>query len=165
MRILRVLLPLLLIATFAYGADKIVGKITAIDADRGVVEVAGVKINAENAGIEDEMDRRITLDELKIGDYIDAEGDFEVDAYLIAMEIEKTARVYDVIEGRIEKVDLAGRILIVSGVTVKIDKDAVLEDTEDRIITLDKFAPHYDVECKGKWTGTREFTAAKAELD
>ncbi len=146
-------------------ADEIKGKITAIDAAGGIIEVSGVKILAEKAKIENFDDRPYKISELKVGDIVEVEGVFSGAGEMTATEIERKVNKHDYIEGRLEKVDITARTLLVGGVTVNVLKGAKLEGDDDKDISLKDLAIGYKVECDGAWTGFQEFSAIKIEMD
>ena len=69
------------------------------------------------------------------------------------------------IEGKLEKVDSGTRTLLISGVTVNVSEDARIEGEDDKAISLEDLVVGYPVECKGTWTGFKEFSASRVELD
>jgi hypothetical protein len=146
-------------------ADEIKGKITAIYAEGGTIEVSGVKIIAKKATIKNLVGMRCEISELKVGDRVEIDGVFSGPGEMLAAEIEREAFKHDQIEGKLEKVDGGTRTLLISGVTVNVSKDARIEGKDDKVISLKDLAVGYQVECKGTWTGSKEFSASKIELD
>ena len=146
-------------------ADEIKGKITAVDAESGTIEVSGVKIIAKKATIKNLVDMHCEISELKVGDRVEIDGAFSGPGEMLATEIEREAFERDHIEGKLEKVDSGTRTLLISGVTVNVSKNARIEGKDDKVISLKDLAVGYPVECKGTWTGSKEFSASKVELD
>jgi len=146
-------------------ADEIKGKITAVDAEGGTIEISGVKIMAKKATIKNLVGMRCEISELKVGDRVEVDGAFSGPGQMLATEIEKKAFKRDQIEGKLEKVDSGTRTLLISGATVNVSKDARIEGEDDKVISLKDLAVGYPVECKGAWTGSKEFSASKVELD
>ena len=146
-------------------ADEIKGKITTIYAEGGTIEVSGVKIIAKKATIKNLVGMRCEISELKVGDRVEIDGVFSWPGEMLAAEIERKAFKHDQIEGKLEKVDSGTRTLLISGVTVNVSKDARIEGKDDKVISLKNLAVGYPVECKGTWTGSKEFSASKVELD
>lgn len=154
----------LLLAT-ANADDEIHGKITAIDAAGGAIEVSGVKIIAKNAKIENLNDAICALADLKVGDSVEVDGIFTGPGEMTASKIEQEGVVQDKVEGRLEAVDSAARTLTISGIKVKVPAGAFLEGKKDMPITLEQLTVGTRVECKGTWTGPGELTASKIEVD
>ena len=149
----------------AYAADDIQGKITAIDIEGRTIEISGVKIIAKNAKIENLNDTICTLADLKVGDSVDVDGIFSGPGEMTATKIEQEGVVQDQIEGSLEAVDSAARTLTISGIKVKVPAGAFLEGKKDMPITLEQLTIGTRVECEGTWTGSRELTASKVEVD
>jgi len=146
-------------------ADEIKGKITAVDAESGTIEVSGVKIIAKKATIKNLVGMRCEISELKVGDRVEVDGAFSGPGEMLATEIEREAFERDQIEGKLEKVDSDTRTLLISGVTVNVSKDARIKRNDNKVISLKDLTVGYQVECKGAWTGSKEFSASKIELD
>ncbi|MCX6340538.1 MAG: DUF5666 domain-containing protein [Candidatus Aureabacteria bacterium] len=155
----------LVLISLAYADDGIQGKITAIDATGGTIEVSGVKVIAKRAVIENLADMKCTLADLKVGDSVDVDGTLTGAGEMTAREIDQEHAVVDQIEGRLASRDNAARTLTVSGVTVKVPATALVEDTHDRPITLEGLTPGSRIDCEGTWTGPRELTATRVEAD
>jgi len=165
-RVWWVLMTVLFVgAVIVSDADEIKGRVTAIDVGSGIVDISGVKISVKNADIEDENDVPITLTALVAGDYLEVEGSFSGGGKMTALSVEKKSSKQDEIKGRIGSVDAVGKKLVISGITVEIQRDAVVEGHDDARIMIDKLAAGNYVECKGNWSGPSKFSANKVELD
>ncbi len=167
MKGLKLLLPLVLIlfvASICF-ADEVKGKITVVDLGGNIIEVSGVRVASQTAQIEDEMDRRIDLGGLKVGDYVEIDGFFTEPGLLSASSIEKKLAGIDKLKGTISRVDSEGRQLLIGGVTVIVPNTALIEGEEDVRIPLQQLRANYIVKCEGTWTGPRELTAVKVETD
>ena len=159
------LLLILAIGSTASNADEIKGRIQAVNGAGNAIEISGVRIVAQNARIENEMDQPIPLTALVVGDYVEVDGYLNAPGQMTAMKIEKDYSGYDEIKGRAEKVDLTNREIFISGVKVKVPQGAYLEGYGDMIITLEQIPVSAYIDCKGSWTGPKEFTANKIDLD
>lgn len=159
------LLFVLTIGTSVSNADKIKGKIQVINGAINAIEISGVCVVAQTAGIENEMEQPIKLTALAVGDHVDADGYFNAPGQMLAMRIEKDDSGYDEIKGRVENVDLATREVFISGIRIKIPQDACLEGEHNTIITLEQIPASEYIDCGGSWTGPKEFTANNVYLD
>ena len=155
----------LLLSTLCVADDEIKGKITAVDPETGTIEVSGVKIIAKNATIKNLIGMRCEISKLKAGDRVEVDGTFLGSGEMLATEIEREVFERDQIEGKLEKVDSDTLTLIISGVTVNVSKDARIKRKDNKVISLKDLTVGYQVECKGTWTGSKEFSARKIELD
>lgn len=145
--------------------DGLKGKITAVNPAAGTIEVSGVTIVAKNAVLENHADQRITLADLKVGDGVDVDGSFSKPGEMTATKIEQETSATDEVEGKISAVDAKGRTITVSGITVKVPASAGIENRQDMPIALDQLKQGNRVDCEGNWTGARELTALKIEID
>jgi len=167
MKVLKLLLPLVLIVFVASIclADEVKGKITAVDAAGGTLEISGIRIAAQAALIEGSMDERIELAALKVGDYVEVDGFFTEPGRLSARKVEKEPVGPDKVKGTINRVDAVGRQLLIGGVTVKVPVTALIEGEEDVRIPIQQLRANSIVECEGTFTGPMELTAVKVETD
>ena len=157
---------MLLLPAAGLAEDEIQGKIESVDAGNGIVVVSGVKIAAKTARIEIRDDTPGTLSELKEGNAIEAEGSFTGIGEFTARKIEVEGYVDDKLEGSIEAVDTKARTITISGITVNVPESAYLEDDNgDKPITLEELTAGTRADCKGQWTGPKEFTAVKIEIN
>ena len=154
-----------LFLTTAYATDDLQGKITAIDIEGGTIEVSGVKIIAKSAKIENLNDMKCTPAALKVGDSVEVDGIFSGPAEMTATKIEQEGVVQDKIEGILEAVDCAARTLMISGILVKVPAGTFLEGKHDLPIKLEELTVGTRIECEGTWTGSRELTVGKIEVD
>lgn len=157
----------LLIAGDSY-ADEIRGKVSSVDTAKKTVVISGVSILADDAWIEDERDYPLTLEVLKnMGKdaYIEVSGKFTGPSEMKAKKIDQRVPECAVIEGKIASIDAAKKEIVISGIIVKVKKDAWLEGPGRVKIPLELFTPGYPVECRGEWTGNSEFTAFKVAVD
>ena len=158
---------ILLISGNSY-ADEIRGKVSSVDAAKKTIIISGVSVLADDAWIEDERDYPLGLEGLKnMGKdaYIEVSGKFTGPSEMKAKKIDQRVPECAVIEGKIASIDAAKREIVISGITVKLKKDAWLEGPGRVKIPLELFTPGYPVECRGEWTGNSEFTAFKVEVD
>lgn len=153
---------LLTVYQSAFAHDEICGKITAMDTKNGEVEVWGVVINAEGAEIEDAQ----SLTDLKVGDFIEAEGMFTGPARMMASEIERKTSAKNGIKGEIDAVNPEANTLMVNGIKVKLLKSTRIKGLCCSKATGISGASVGDkAECEGAWTGNKELTATKVEID
>jgi len=165
-RILLVVIIVLFVgAAVICDADEIKGRVTAIDVGAAIVDISGVKISVKNADMEDERDMPITLAALVAGDYLEVEGSFSGAGQMAAMDVEKSSSKQDEVKGRIESVDAAGKKLVINGITIEMQHNAIIVGHDDALILIDKLAAGNFVECKGDWSGPVKFSANKVELD
>lgn len=163
--LLMMMVVLFLCAVIVCDADEIKGRVTAIDVGSEIIDISGVKISVRNADIVDGNDVPITLTALVAGDYLEVEGSFTGAGQMAAMDVEKKASKQDEVKGRIESVDVTGKKLVINGITVEIQHNAIIEGHDDALILIDKLAAGNFVECKGNWSGPVKFSANKVELD
>ncbi|MDD5556876.1 MAG: DUF5666 domain-containing protein [bacterium] len=147
------------------GPDSVQGRITLIDPAAGILEISGVRIIAKDAVVENLADQRVTLADLKAGDSVDVDGSFSGPGEMTAVKIEQEVSVTDEVEGKIAAVDAAGGTITIGGVTVKVPAGAVIEDGNDMPTALEQLKTGSRVDCEGTWTGDRELTAVKIEID
>ncbi len=170
MRIPRLLLLLLficvvsLVVTTACYADRITGKISVLDAKDDTIEISGVKIFAADVSIENESGQPMKLRDLEVGDWAQIEGSFSGPAALIATKIVNKRAEFGGIRGKIEKHDPQGKIII-SGITVLVPISAVLEGEGGKQIPFNMFIRGINVRCTGEWTGMKELTAVKVQVE
>jgi hypothetical protein len=158
-------MAILLLLSAICVADEIKGKITAVDAASGIIEISGVKIMVKKATIKNLADMPCEISELKVGDRVDVDGAFSGPGEMLATKIEREVFEHDQIEGKLEKFNSATRTLLICGVTVNVSKDARIEGKDDKVISLKDLALGYPVECKGTWTGSKKFSASKVDMD
>lgn len=155
----------LIIGNSLSDADEIKGKIQAINSGINAIEISGVCVVAQTSGIENEMDQPIKLTALAVGDHVDADGYFNAPGQMLAIKIGKDDADYDEIKGRVERVDLEAKEIFISGIRIKIPQDAYLKGKQYTIITLEQISASEYIDCRGSWTGPKEFTANKVYLD
>lgn len=129
------------------------------------IEISGIPITCLNAKIENQRDQLISFGELNVGDWVEVEGVFDGNAGMTAREIEIQDSRQSELKGRVSKVDAEKSRLWVNGITIKVCKDTFLEGRRDEKIQIRQIKPGDEVECRGNWTGDREFTATEVELD
>ncbi|MCX6355352.1 MAG: DUF5666 domain-containing protein [Candidatus Aureabacteria bacterium] len=141
--------------------DDLEGKITAIDAKAGIVEISGVKMLAKNAEIVGPNESKLTIIDLKVGDYVDGDGNFSGKAEFTATRIEREADIIDQIEGKLTAVDSEKRTLTISGVTIKVPEGILImkKRESDLPIKIYELTIGDRAHCEGKWTGPKELTA------
>ena len=146
--------------------DEIKGTITVIDAAGGTLEISGVKVIAGKADVKSLPGGKLTLSDLTVGERVEIDGAFTGPGELSATRVEREEFERDAVEGRLEKIDVAARILSISGITVKVLPAArVSLENKSRPIKLEKLCAGLPVECMGTWTAPRELTAEIVELE
>jgi len=156
-------LSALLLAGAAHAGERIDGKITAIDAATGIIEVSGVKILAKEAKVRD-LIFPSRLSRLKVGWSIEAEGKFTGSREFTANRIEaKYFRHYE-INAKLDAVNAQARTLTISGITVKVPADCKIGDEEGNATLIDKLPVGRMIEVEGNWTGPAEFTIYSIEV-
>ncbi len=160
-----VLVSMLLIFTSVCAADEIKGKAQMVSSKDGSITVSGIVVAAGNARIENEFDQVADISLIAVGDYVVIDGAFTGLGQMTAMRVKREYPEQDEIKGKIEVVDITKRELTISGITIKIPQNAWIEGPHNIPISIKQFMPNYYVECKGNWTGSKEFTAIKIDLD
>jgi len=164
----RIGIIVLLIALAITGislADEIKGEVGVIDTTAKTLQISGVVIQAAEAWIENEQDYPLALKDIKPGDYVEVDGKFIGLSEMKAKKIDRKKAECGAVKGRIESIDNQKRIIIISGIAIKVPADAWLEGPNRVKIPLELFAPGYKVECRGNWTGASELTAFKVSID
>lgn len=156
---------MLAFASSAFAGGEIKGKITAINAANGTLEISGVTVNAKNAAVKSKTDAPCSLTDLKAGDSVEVDGAFTGPGEVAASEIEQEWSARDQVKGVVAAVDPKSRTLTIHGIMVKVAEGARLEGRDDIPITFAQLTVGARVECEGAWTGKRELSASKAELD
>jgi hypothetical protein len=165
---LRIGILVFLIAFAATGvssAYEIKGKVTAVDKAAKTLQISGVAIEAAEAWIENEQDYPLTLNDIVAGDYVEVSGKFTDLSKVKASKIDRKKPESGVVKGKIGSIDAQKRIIMISGITIKVPADAWLEGPNRVKIPLELFAPGYKVQCKGDWTGLSELTAFKVSVE
>ncbi len=156
-------LAMLLLSAAAHAADRIEGKITVIDAEKGIVGISGVTVIAKDAKIRD-LIFPTRLSHLMVGWGIEAEGEFTGPLEFTANKIgAKYFRHYE-INAKLDAVDAPARTLTISGITVKVPADCKIEDENENTTTIDKLPIGRMIEVEGNWTGHAEFTCYSIEV-
>jgi hypothetical protein len=146
--------------------DEIKGTITVIDADAGTLEISGVKVIAGKAPVKGLPGGKLMLSDFTVGDRVEIDGVFTGPGEFSAARVEREDFERDAVEGHLEKVDVAARILSISGITVKVPATArISPENKSRTIKLEKLIVGLPVECAGTWTAPRELTAEIVELE
>jgi len=167
MRIMLWIAASLAIVSAWHVIDDLEGKITAIDARAGIVEISGVKMRAINADIVGANETKLAINDLKVGDYVDGDGNFSGPAEFTATRIEREADIIDQIEGKLTAVNPDKRVLTISDVIVRVPEKAVLmkRRESDFPIKIDQLNIGDRVHCEGKWTGSKELTARTIRIN
>jgi hypothetical protein len=146
-------------------AYEIKGKVTAVDKAAKTLQISGVVIEADEAWIENEQDYPLALKDIAAGDYIEVSGKFTGLSKVKANKIDRKKPESGVVVGKITSIDAKKKEIIISGITIKVLTDAWLEGPNRVKIPLELFAPGYEVQCKGDWTGILELTAFKVSSE
>lgn len=157
-------LAMVLLATVACaGQQRIDGKITSIDAEKGVIDISGVTINAKDAKAWD-LIIPTRLSHLRAGWGMEAVGTFTGPRQFTATRVvAKWFRHYE-IQAKVDAVDAQARTLSVSGITVKVSADCKIEDENGDTMPIEKLPVGRMTEIEGDWTGPGEFTCYSIEL-
>jgi hypothetical protein len=156
-------LALLFLAAVAHAGERIEGKITAIDAEKGTIDVSGVTVNAKDAKVKD-LIFPSGLSHLRVGWGIEAEGKFTGPLQFAANKVgAKYFRRFE-IHAKVDAVDAQAKTLSVSGITVKLLPDCKVEDENGHATTLDKLPVGRMMELEGNWTGHAEFAVYSVEV-
>lgn len=162
-KIFSIGLVMILLAAAAQAGERIDGKITAIDAAKGTIDVSGVTVIAKDAKVWD-LIFPSRLSRLRVGWGIEAVGKFTGPRELTAnMIVAKYIRHYE-INAKLDAVDAQARTLTISGITVKVPADCKIEDEKGNTTTIDKLPIGPTVEIEGNWTGPAEFTCYSIEV-
>lgn len=156
-------LAMILLAAAAHAGERIEGKITAIDAANGIIEVSGVTVIAKDAKIKD-LIFPTSLSHLHVGWGIEAEGKFTGPREFTAKKVgAKYFRHYQ-IQAKLDAVDAQARTLTISGITVKVPADCKIEDEKGDTTLIDTLPIGRMMEVEGNWTGPAEFTIYSIEV-
>ena len=156
-------LAMLLLATAAYAGARIDGKITAIDAEKGTLEISGVTVITKDAKLWD-LIFPSRLSRLRVGWGVEATGTFTGPREFTATQlVAKYFRHYE-IQAKVDAGDVRARTLSISGITVKIPADCTFEDENGDETTLEKLPVGRKMEVEGDWTGPAEFTCYSIEV-
>lgn len=163
MKLLGVTLAIVVIAGAAGAQEDISGQITAIDPSKGTFEISTVTIEAKDASIKSLL-MPTTLARLKIGDKVEAQGEFSGRRRFAAKMVEKKLFDHYEINAKLGRVDAKARTLEISGVTIKVPASCEIQDPERKTTTIEKLPVGRMTEVEGNWTGDAEFTAYKIEV-
>ena len=146
-------------------ADKFEGAVESVNVAAGTFQVAGIEVDAKAASLFGEADVPIQLKDLETGKFVSVTGDL-VDGKIKAHRINKQWRGRDSIKGIVEKADANNGKLVIGGVTVKVKADTRIEnDDDDKRLKLEDIKPGAEINVHGTWTGKKEMTAKKIELE
>ncbi len=140
------------------------GKISLLNLTDGALDISGVNIALTNAAVMDETGAVIQQAELKVGDRVTINATSTAQGRLTAVQIRKTLRDNDALQGRNERTDAAARAFTIAGITVKAPLNARIEDAEARAVPLEQCPTNSVLACSGSWTGPCEFTATSVAL-
>ncbi len=161
---LHVVFPaIVLIAAAACAGEDISGRITSIDPSKSTFEISAVTIDAKNASVKSLL-IPTTLARLKIGDKVEAQGEFSGRRRFTARVVEKKIFEHYEINAKLNRVDAKARTLDISGVTIKVPENCEIQDPERKATTIEKLPVGRMIEIEGNWTGDSEFTAYKIEV-
>ena len=146
-------------------AYEIKGEVTAVNKAAKTLQISGVSIESSEAWIENEQDYPLTLNDIAVGNYIEVSGRFTGLSKLKANKIDRKKPESGVVKGKIASIDAKKRKIIISGITVEVPAGTWLEGPNRVKIPLELFAPGYEVQCKGDWTGVSELTAFKVSIE
>lgn len=156
-------LATLLLATAAHAGARVDGKITAIDAEKGTLEISGVTVITKDAKLWD-LIFPSRLSRLRVGWGVEATGEFTGPRELTAKQlVAKYFRHYE-IQAKVDAVDAQARTLAISGITVKVPADCTIEDENGDAMPLEKLPVGRKMEVEGNWTGPAEFTCYSIEV-
>ena len=114
---------------------------------------------------ENEKEKRVKMSALAVSDYVMVKGSFDGEGGMKAIKIEKREPGGDVVEGTVDKMDIASKTLYIGDITVKMTGDTLVKEPFSLKLTLEQLMLPYYVTCEGKWTGQKEFTADKVVMD
>lgn len=144
-------LAMILFAAAAHAEQRIDGKITAIDAEKGTLEISGVTVITKDAKVWD-LCIPTALSHLKVGWGAEATGKFTGPREFTArMLVAKWFRHYE-IQSKIDAVDAQARTLALSGITVKVPADCKIEDENGDAMPIEKLPVGRMMEIEGDWT-------------
>jgi len=145
-------------------ADKFEGSVDSVDVAAGTFQVAGIEVDAKAASLFGEAYIPIQLKDLETGKFVSVTGDL-VDGKIKAHRVNKQWRGRDSIKGVVEKADANNGKLVIGGVTVKTKADTRIEGHHDKPTKLEDIKPGAEIDVHGTWTGKKEMTAKKIELE
>ena len=163
MRPLILILSMLTTVTGASLADQINGRIKAINLNDKTIEISGVEVIADGASVQGEAGSSIVLSDLDINHRVEVTGSLG-NGRMWAKKIQKVSAGYDKVAGNVSSVNGNAKKINIGGIDVKVPNNATLEDSQDSPITFDKLIPGNVVQCKGLWTGPREFMSRSVKL-
>jgi len=138
-----------------------------MDIKGGTIEISGVKIMVKMSTIKNLIDMRSEISKLKVGDLIEVDGAFSGAGEMLATEIERVVFDRDQIEGKLEKIDSNAQTLMIGGITVKILENTKIKGEGGSVISLKELALAVGspLECKGTWTGSKEFSSSNVKVE
>lgn len=154
---------LLLLAMTVHAAERVDGKITAIDAEKGIIEMSGITVLAKDAKVWD-LIFPTSLSHLRTGWSMEAVGSFSGPREFTASSIVAKYFMHYEIQAKAEAVDAQARTIAFSGVIVKVPSDCEIEDEEGNTTTIDKLPVGRMMEIEGNWTAPAEFTCYSIEV-
>lgn len=162
-RVVGACVALLLLSAAAHAAERVDGKITAIDAEKGTIEMSGITVLAKGAKVWD-LIFPTSLTHLRTGWSMEATGSFSGPRQFTATMIVAKYFMHYEIQAKPDAIDAQARTLSVSGVTVKVPANCEIEDAEGETTTLDKLPVGGMMEIEGNWTASAEFTCYSIEV-
>jgi len=156
-------LAMILLAAAAHAEERIDGKITAIDAVKGTIEMSGVTVMAKDATVRD-LIFPSRLSRIKAGGSMEAMGKFTGPRQFTANRIVAKYFMHYEIQAKLDAVDAQARTLTISGITVKVPANCKIEDEKGNTTVLEKLPVGRMMEFEGNWTGPGEFTIYSIEV-
>lgn len=162
MRVLVFCFALLLLAPALDAREDISGVITEMNQEARTFEISGVTINAKDAKVT-RLLTPFSLGRLKVGSKVEAQGKFTGKIEFTASIVETKYIEHYEINARLDGIDVDGRTLNISGITIEVPASCAIKDEKKNKIPIEKLPVGRKVEVEGNWTAMAEFTAYKIE--
>jgi len=141
------------------------GEASDIDAGKGTLVVEGISVDASSAVVKNPMQQRIKLSDIAAGQRVDVDGDFNTDGTLIAATVELDYGKQAELEAGIDTVDAMARSYAVGGITVVAAPGCEIEVKDDAFGAFDQQAIGRKIKAEGRWSGKKQLSATKVEIE
>lgn len=141
------------------------GEATQVDAANGTLVVGGVTIDAKNAVVKNPMQKKINLSDIAAGQRVDVDGEFNADGTFIAATVELDYGKQAELEAGIDNVDAMARSYKVGSISVIAAPGCEIEVKDDAFGAFDPQAIGRKIKAEGRWSGDKQFSATKVEIE
>ncbi len=163
MRVLGICCALLLFSPAVHAREDISGVITEMNQEERTFEISGVTINAKDAKVK-RLLTPFSLGRLKVGSKVEAQGKFTGKREFTANIVETKYIEHYEINARLDGIDVDGRTLDISGITIEVPASCAIKDEKKNKIPIEKLPVGRKVEVEGNWTAMAEFTAYEIKV-